>query len=208
MNRLAILLFACLASTVSAGDARREVGGPCDGCEWALLGMPDTMAAESRIASADEPGEAMTLTGVVYASDGRTPAAGVVVYAYHTDATGHYPAIAAGPAKGVRHGRLRAWARTGADGRYTFQTIRPAPYPKRSIPAHVHIIPIEPGLAPYWIDDLVFTDDPLVTAAWRANHDGRGGNGVQTPKRDAAGTWRVTRDIVLGRNIPDYAPPL
>ena len=207
MYRRTILLYACLAPLARAADTpRREVGGPCEGCEWALIGMPEALAAESRIAPAGEPGEPMTLTGIVYASDGRTPAAGIVVYAHHTDATGHYPRIDSGPSQGIRHGRLRGWARTGADGRYTFHSIRPAPYPGRTIPAHVHMMPIEPGLAPYYIDDVVFTDDPLVDAQWRSRQANRAGNGIVTPTRTADGTWQVTRDITLGLNIPDYNP--
>lgn len=200
---LALAAMFVLAASV-VGQPRRDVGGPCDGCEWSLLAMPGTIAAKARIAPPDEPGEPMTITGTVYGADGRTPAADVVIYAYHTDATGNYPRIADGPAKGIQHGRLRGWVRTGADGRYAFHTIRPAPYPGRGFAAHVHMHAIEPGLSPYYLDDIVFTDDPLVDAQRRSRDGARGGSGVTTPERDVDGTWQVRRDIVLGLDIPDH----
>ena len=57
----------------------------------------------------------------------------------------------------------------------------------------------EPDRREYWIDEVVFTDDPLVTERYRDRVEGRGGSGIVTPTRDAAGTWSVRRDIVLER---------
>jgi len=58
---------------------------------------------------------------------------------------------------------------------------------------------IEPGKATYWIDDIVFEDDPLLSARARRH---RGGRGVVRPERDAYGTWHVRRDIALRLNVP------
>lgn len=57
----------------------------------------------------------------------------------------------------------------------------------------------EPGRQEYWIDEVVFTDDPLVDARYRARVEGRGGSGIVTPTRDSTGTWQVRRDIILER---------
>jgi hypothetical protein len=62
---------------------------------------------------------------------------------------------------------------------------------------HIHIIIKEPGRREYWIDDAVFTDDPLVNDRYRAGLRNQGGNGIVTPKRDAKGAWQVRRDIIL-----------
>ena len=131
--------------------------------------------------------------------------ADVVVYAYHTNAEGIYPKLAAPDGSAIRHGQLRGWAKTGANGRYAFDTIRPAAYPGHTIPQHVHMQILEPGIAnAYYLDDLLFSDDAFVTAEVRAQLRGRGGPGIATPTKDANGTWQVRRDIVLGRNIPNY----
>jgi protocatechuate 3,4-dioxygenase beta subunit len=141
----------------------------------------------------------MILTGRVYRPDGVTPAPGVVVYAHHTNAAGVYPNRGDERGWGRRHGYLRGWVVTNAAGEYRFETIRPAPYTGGRDPAHVHLIVKEPDRREYWIDDVLFTDDPLVTAAHRARLENRGGNGVVTPTRDSNGTWLARRDIILER---------
>ena len=104
------------------------MGGGCDGCELMFEGMPERLDWRTSIGAKDEPGEPLVVRGVIYQRDGKSPAPGVILYVYQTDATGHY---APGPDQthGRRHGRLRGWMKTDADGRYEFRTIRPAPYP-------------------------------------------------------------------------------
>ena len=198
-------MLAALWLAAAAVSVEPIVGGPCEGCEAVFEGRPETIGATSRIAPPEERGEPMVLTGTVRRKDG-SPVPGIVVYAYHTDAGGAYPPnrTLAGTAAG-RHGRLRGFARTDARGTYRFDTIRPAGYPGTAIPQHVHLHVIEPGRCTYWIDDVLFDDDPRLTADERRSHaHGRGGPGIATPTRDAGGAWQVRRDIVLGAGIDDY----
>ena len=67
------------------------------------------------------------------------------------------------------------------DGRYTFETVRPGSYPNSRNPQHIHMHVIEPGRCTYWIDDVLFTDDPLLNDAERNRREPRGGLGVATP---------------------------
>ena len=139
---------------------------------------------------------------MIYQKDGKTPASGVILYVYQTDATGRYTP-AGGQVHGKRHGRLRGWMKTGADGRYEFRTIRPAPYPGQAIPAHIHPVVKEPDKNEYYLDEFVFDDDPLLTKEKRAKLEDRGGSGVlKVTEEKGVATGR--RDIILGRNIPDY----
>jgi len=179
------------------------VGLPCEECDAVFVGMPAKLAATARIAPADEPGTPLVLDGTVRDKGGK-PVAGIVVYAYHTDSTGRYP-TGSGTGAARRHGRLRGWAKTDASGRYRFDTIRPAGYPGSKDPEHVHMHVIEPGRCTYYIDDVRFEDDPRMRG-WNAKRAGspRGGNGLTLPRRDEAGTWHATRDIVLGAGISDY----
>lgn len=201
-----ILLTSLLLMAGPGTPAEPVVGLPCEGCEAVFTAMPEKLESKARIAPRDEPGEALELTGRVVDANGE-PRAGVIVYAYHTDAKGIYPR----PAKSLggaadRHGRLRGWAVSDRDGRYTFETVRPASYPQQRIPQHIHMHVIEPGCATYYIDEVVFTDDPLLTpATLERHHADRGGSGITTPKRKApGGAWLVERDIRLGLNIPGY----
>lgn len=188
---------ALLLAWQIADAAEPVIGGPCDGCENVFIGMPDKLEAEARIAPVGEAGELMILEGEVRTAAGQL-ASGIVVYAHHTDANGIYPRDT------TRHGRLRAWVVTDAQGRYRFITIRPGAYPDARIPQHVHLQVIEPGLGTYYIDELEFDDDPLLTTQLRQSRPGRGGAGVNHPERKPNGAWRVRRDVTLGQNIPGY----
>ncbi len=196
--RFAILTVLGLWCRPTARPPEVLVGGPCDGCELVFVDRPATLSAAARIAPVGEPGEPLVIEGRVRDQRGRA-AGGVIVYAYQTDAQGRYPPGA------TRHGALRGFVVTGPDGRYRFDTIRPGPYPDSALPQHVHVHVIEPGRCHYYLDDLVFTDDPRLTAAQRRAHErGRGGSGVATPRR-VGGTWWVRRDLDLGAGIADYA---
>jgi protocatechuate 3,4-dioxygenase beta subunit len=205
MNRS--LLFLCLV--LSAGCAAREpiVGGG-EGCEAVFEGLPASLAATAQLAPPGETGERMLLEGVVRDAQG-APVAGVIVYAYHTDHRGEYPSDTRFPrgSWARQHGLLRGWVKTGPDGRYAFDTIRPAGYPDAVTPQHVHLHILEPGRCTYYIDDVVFEDDPRLNERHRRSLiTGRGGNGLSRPVREADGRWRATRDIVLGARVPGYPP--
>lgn len=187
---------ALAAAPAAAQDPVPVIGLPCEGCEAVFVGMPDHIPSRARIAPEDEPGEPMVIRGTVYDPEGR-PARGVIVYAYHTDATGEYPPDERHSGWARRHGRLRAWARTDENGRYRFDTIRPASYPDQTMAAHVHMHVIEPDCCTYYINSIRFTDDPLLTPEARNETGGYGGPGVVTPRR-VDGVWMVRRDIQLG----------
>ena len=194
------LCLAVRAPAEEAQDPTRTIfGKPCDGCELVFVGMPDEIPTVARIAPKDVPGEPLVIVGTVTPLRGGKPVAGVIIYAYQTDSRGIYPDGE------TRHGSLRAWVRTDEDGNYRFETIRPAAYPDSNVPQHVHLHVIEPGMGTYYISDLVFDDDPLLTVGTRQRYQlGRGGNSVGYPEKDENGVWHVRRDIRLGLNVPGY----
>ena len=132
--------------------------------ERAQTARPASLGARARIAPVGEPGVPLVVHGRMFQRDGRTAAPGIVVFAYHTDRTGIYDV----PSNGPHSWRLRGWAKTGADGRFEFTTIRPGAYPSRREPAHIHIGIQGPGIARFWTGGILFDDDPLVTEALRA----------------------------------------
>lgn len=196
------ILPACAAEPAATGRAREPVVGlPCEGCEAVFEGLPATLPAHARIAPADEPGRPLRINGTVLDGAGM-PAPGVIVYAYQTSDQGLYPP--AGTAA-HHHGRLRGWAQTDAAGRYAFDTVRPGGYPDSDLPEHVHLHVIEVGRCTYYIDDVLFEDDPRLTVAKKAELIlGRGGSGLAAPTLAEDGVQVVRRDIHLGRNIPGY----
>lgn len=176
----------------------------CEDCELCLEGMPVEISSTCRVAGPEEPGEPLFMEGIIYQPDGKTPAAGIVLYFYHTDATGKYT-----PAKnqsaGRRHGHLRGWVKSDDKGRYSFTTIRPASYPNSRNPQHIHPIVVESKTRYYWIDEYLFSDDPVLTEEEKRRHSGRGGSGIITLVRDGNGVWRGKRNIILGKGVPNYS---
>lgn len=103
-----------------------------------------------------EPGEPLIVRGTIFGADGKTPLPGARLYVYHTDAHGYYNAnrsFGEPP-------RIRGWMKTNAQGEYEFRTIKPAPYPGRNIPAHIHPTADAPGYAARWIEEYWFEGDP------------------------------------------------
>lgn len=205
----AALLLHCGADDRTGTDPRAAIQepsfGPCEDCALMFEGMPawDQIPAEATLAGRNETGGRLLIEGRIVTTDGHTPAPDVVLYAYHTDATGRYRPFE-GQRTGRRHGRLRGWVKTGADGRFRFETIRPAAYPNGQDPAHIHLLVKEQGKDVYWIDDIVFDDDPRLTPAWRERYDQRGGDHVVHLEGNADQGWTGSTTIILGRNVPGY----
>jgi protocatechuate 3,4-dioxygenase, beta subunit len=157
-----------------------------------------------------QPGVQMMVTGTIFKNDGRTPAPGVELYYYHTNVNGRYlhkaeEARSLPPnEQGQTHGYIRGWVLTDSLGRYTFYTVRPGVYPNRDEPAHIHFTIKDPfANMAYYIDDLVFDDDKLLTTQKKNRMENRGGRGIlRMIQKD--GLQMGEHNIVLGLNIPAY----
>ena len=201
-----ILFMTTIACNQSTVGQDKKVGGPCEGCEAIYENsVPfEKLEALAKLPDATWDGKKpLGINGIVYKADGKTPAPGVIIYVYHTDETGHY--VAKADAKGweKRHGSLRGWMRTNEKGEYKFVTLRPAPYPDRTEPAHIHVTIKELGLNEYYIDEYVFDDDTLLTTDKRQKLENRGGSGILKLK-DVGNMYKAERNIYLGKNIPNY----
>jgi protocatechuate 3,4-dioxygenase beta subunit len=193
------------AGASQRADAASRVGGYCEGCEAIYAGLPSQLNWETRLAPVSEPGELLEASGRIYQPDGKTPAPGVILYAYHTDAGGIYPPAPGATGSARRHGRLRGWIKTNAKGEYKFATIKPASYPGRNIPAHIHLIVKEADKNEYYIDDFEFEDDPFLTERERERRRKAGGSGIVRLTTNAAGVRVARRDIILGLNVENYS---
>lgn len=205
LGTLAIMPFAAACNRPSPASAQNQQRPnsalpnlyQCEGCEGTLERDAAALDWQTQISTPAEVGESFVFEGVVYQANGKTPAPNVVLYAYHTNADGLYANGSDESTWSRRHGRLRGWVKTGADGRYRFKSIKPAPYPNDVLPAHVHITVLEPERQPYWIDDIVFDGEFGVTAKYRKSMVNKGGNGIVKASRSADDIWKVTRDITL-----------
>ena len=175
-------------STAAVGAQQPEWAGAAD--------APAQLSWRTTITRADEPGEPLVMSGTIYEADGVTPARGVLLYVYHTDAAGLYIK----PGQPRLPPRLRGWMRTGADGRYEFRTIKPASYPGTDNPAHIHPTLSRADYPEYWFDSYWFAGDPFITKKKLATLSGRGGyDPVVKLTRGKDGVWYGRRNIRLER---------
>lgn len=189
----ALLAFAALAFSADSPNASPGYpstlggGAPCGSCI-----APANLSSKTVVTSPGEPGEPLTISGTISQPDGK-PAEGIVLFIYHTDATGYY-----NEKDDASHPRLKGWMKTGPDGRYEFHTIKPAPYPHRTTPAHIHAHVYgaqysERSIADYW-----FEGDPFITEKELATRKEQGAAPVVVSlKRDAEGVWQGVRNITL-----------
>ena len=188
-------------------NSTERVGGECEEgyCELMYLGMSKEIHSTDTSAGWYEKGQKLMVTGTVYQLDGKTPAPNVIIYYHHTDNDGYYSPRNDKPENQTRHGHIRGWVKTDKDGRYTLYTIRPAPYPDASEPAHIHWLIKEPDVKnEYWTDDLMFDDDKLLLPHIKKRKPGNwGGNGiVRVLLKDSLQI--AEKDFILGLNIPNY----
>lgn len=174
LSFLPLLVALLLACGQAGGDSGKTEAAP----GWkGVISVPD------------EPGERLLLSGTVYEPDGRTPAPGVDLLIYHTDAQGLYRR----PGDDPQSSRLWARLRTDERGRYELRTIRPSPYPDQRIPAHIHLEAEKPGYRKLVLE-VVFEGDPFVTDLYR-----RDDVGVRPLDKGADGTLRCVYDFKLAR---------
>lgn len=198
---IALTIYSCQSQTKD--KTTKIVGGRCEGCE-ALLEYGDKKLSNVDTLPKFEVSEPkLKITGTVYQKDGKTPASNIILYIYHTNENGIYETKGDEKGWAKRHGYIRGWVKTSSDGRYTFYTFRPSSYPNTSAPQHIHMTVKEPNTNAYYVDDIMFKDDKFLTNEFKERLGQRAGSGEVLPKMEN-GILHVKRDVVLGRNIPDY----
>lgn len=168
---------------------------------------PADAPSTAMLAAREEPGERLVVSGRVLF--GSQPVAGASLFVFQTDRNGAYaPGVTGNDAE--LNPRLYALLRTDAEGRYSYETIRPGSYDGNA--AHVHYIVKAMGHKAR-IVDLWFQDDPILAARRAAGRPEVTDALRNTPYyrasaeviairpvvRDANGKWTATRDIQMFR---------
>jgi protocatechuate 3,4-dioxygenase beta subunit len=166
-------------------------------CNWCgAKDAPADISHKAILAKKDETGDPIIVSGTVYLRDGKTPAPNILIYVYHTDTDGLY-----GKAGEPAHGRFRGWMLTDENGRYEIETIKPAPYPNRRSPAHIHYTLTGKTFKEDWIDTVWFEGDQYITAETRKELKGKGGfNSIIKLEKKSDGILSGVRDIRLEKD--------
>jgi protocatechuate 3,4-dioxygenase, beta subunit len=209
-----LIAFLFASSTLGCSQAvdsdvntsLKPIGGRCEGCEaiYEYTSRSRPLTWIDTLPDFNEAGPKLEISGTIFKRDGKTPARDVILYIYHTDQSGEYPTTGNEKGWDEKHGYIRGWIKTNAEGKYKFYTLKPGAYPGGGNPRHIHPIVKEAGIQEYWIDEYLFDDDPILTDADRKRQPGRGGNGIIKTRVDKNGMLIAHRNIVLGLNVPRY----
>lgn len=212
--KIVFLLLACLSlSNCNSQNTRKETNTLSNDFDKSMpfyYKMPKKLSSTDTSPAYKENGQKILLTGTVYQIDGRTPASNIILYYYQTNTNGIYATKESEKRNmpknklGQTHGYIRGWLKTDEQGKYSIYTLKPGTYPSRDEPAHVHITVDDKNMEePYYIDDFVFDNDPLLNTQRRKKMENRGGSGVIrfVQKNNL---WVGERNIILGLNIPNY----
>ena len=198
------LLTFCSISFSQSKNTPRLIG-TCEGCEAIFEYGNKKLSAVDYLPDYIDKGPKLKITGIIYKSDGKTPAKDIILYIYHTNQEGIYPTKPESKGWERRHGYIRGWAKTGEDGRYTFYTLKPAHYPaKNPPPMHIHPTILEPDGKYYWIETFYFEGDPNLLERQKNPTAPRGGSSGVLHLRKEGDLLVAEHDIILGNNVPDY----
>ncbi len=171
-------------------NAIQDVNG-----EWSgAISAPADVSWKTVLSNETNKGEPMEISGTVFQADGKTPAPNTLIYLYHTDFEGYY-----GRKKDEhKHGRYRGWMLTDKEGRYSFKSIKPAPYPENRFAAHIHMTVTTVKMREDWIDSILFEGDRLISQQERNMAGKKGGfQPILTLEKGKDALLRATRNIQL-----------
>lgn len=209
MNRIitAIIVSVLITSCINSQNTKNDptlVGGPCEGCEAIFEFGDRKLRATDTLPDFHKQGPKIKVEGTVYQADGKTKAKDIIIYIHHTNKDGFYAPTADAKGWERRHGYNRSWLKTDINGHYEFYTIKPAPYPNRTEPAHIHYTIKEPNGKYYWIDSAYFEGDSLLTKKELNPVSPRGGSPSILRLKEKGDLLVGTRDLILGMNISGY----
>jgi protocatechuate 3,4-dioxygenase beta subunit len=146
-------LMQMIMARVEPAGSRLE--GPID----VILSVPPPVSFRANLIPPDVAGEPLTVSGVVYAADRKTPLPGARVEVWQANPTGFY--------EGYDHHapafNLQGQMRTDAAGRYEFTTLKPSPRKvgQTGLPAQIHFEVSYQDYKPFFTR-LFFAGDPFL----------------------------------------------
>lgn len=164
--------FLAVSLVAALGIVRHAAGASCRATQDNPPGpfyIPDAPFRD-RLAPENQTGERLRISGRVLSAPGCEPLNGAVVDVWHANAAGFYYGMEASRPLRPEEYLLRGRIRTGADGRYSFDTILPGNYRVSETwvrPRHIHYIVSHPSRGSlttqlYFEGDPHNTTDPMV----------------------------------------------
>lgn len=136
----------------------------------------------------------LKLTGIIYESDGLTPAKDVILYVEQPDENGDFDLRETNEKRYVHH---RSWVKTDADGRYTLYTFVPGGDRRYNQLQQMFPIVKESSKEAYELETFLFDDDPLLTKTCRKRMAKKGDPTRILKLKSVEGIFVAERNITL-----------
>lgn len=187
-----LIYFVCILGSYQVLNAQRsEKHSPIYDYSEHHLNNTDTIPD-----FASKP-DKLKITGIIYESDGKTPAKDVILYVCQSNEYGDYEMKR--DENRNRYVHHRAWVKTDADGRYTFYTFMPGENRDVKELKQIQRIIKVPGKKEYKMNSFFFKNDPLLadlTLSCRKNTDS---SLIELKKQ--GNMFVATRDIKLESSL-------
>jgi protocatechuate 3,4-dioxygenase beta subunit len=196
-NLIRLICFICFFSVINP-IAAQESNSILD------LNSPLYDRAEDQLSNTDtipdyrSKTNKLKLTGIIYQSDGITPAKDVILFIEQPDEDGDFDLRKTGEDRYVFH---RSWVKTDADGRYTLYTFVPGG--DRRYKQLQQIFPLikAPTQQIYEVDTFLFDEDPLLTKACRKRMAKKGDATRILKLKSLEGMYVAERNIILKEDL-------
>jgi protocatechuate 3,4-dioxygenase beta subunit len=155
----------------------------------------DTISSVDTIPGFESKENKLKVYGIIYESDGKTPASDVILYIEQADEQGNFEVI---KEDNKRYVHNRGWVKTDDEGRYTFFTYIPGNDRRYNQLQQLFPIIKEPSKREYQIASLLFDKDPLLTNGCRKRMAKKGDlSRILKLQKKEDGIFAVQKDIVL-----------
>jgi protocatechuate 3,4-dioxygenase beta subunit len=194
-----LLMLVCFYSTISIVNSQNNSKASKDLNPIYDYGSRNLSSIDS-VPDFNLKDQKLKLTGVIYQSDGKTPAKDVILYVEQPDEYGNFDLREDNGKRYVHH---RVWVKTDNDGRYTIYTFVPGN--DRRYQQYKQLFPVikEPSKEAYEIETFLFDDDPLVSKYCRKRLAKKGDiTRILKPKM-VDGILVAERDIILKQELSD-----
>lgn len=201
MKYLFILIcFFCFVGTNYSVSAQDSI----DNSEDFLNRSPIYDYSEAQLNNTDTiPGfesklNKLKIFGIIYESDGVTPAKDVILYIDQADENGDFDLRYSNEKRYIHN---RGWIKTDADGSYTFYTYVPGNDRRYNQMQQLFPIVKEPSKSEYEIASFLFDEDPFLTKMCRKRMTKKGDTSRILKLKTVDGLNVVQKDIVLNSEI-------
>ena len=189
-NYILNIFVACLFATNASSFAQDSSSDYNTFYDYTIQELNNT----DTIPGFESKSNKLKITGIIYKSDGITPAKDVILYIEQADENGDFDLR---KENDIRYVHNRGWIKTDANGRYTFYTYIPGNDRRYNLMQQLFPIIKEPSKPEYEIGTFLFDEDPLLSKLCRKRMAKKGDPSRILKLKKEDGLFVTQKDIIL-----------